>query len=197
MAKRKNNPNLLFRFLHSQKKQFSPRQFVFGIGLGLVMISLALYLNLYQRPTFAKVPDLKQDVKIPKKTFPPTVLEIPSLHLSLPIVQTYIDNNTWEISEEGISHLNTSKNPGSVGAIILYGHNTHNRLGGLPAIKLGDKIILSDSRNETFTYQVYETAIVWPYEVQILEPKNFEEVIIYTCTGIGDLQRFVAKAKRV
>jgi len=73
-----------------------------------------------------------------QKIFPiPTQLIIKKIGIDLPIEETAINNGVWQIGEKGASHLTISARPGEKGPIILYGHNTVDRLGPIRWLSKG------------------------------------------------------------
>jgi sortase A len=128
--------------------------------------------------------------------FLPKSLEISSIGVGLPIEQTAVIDNIWQISDDGISHLKNSSYPGRDGNIILYAHNTSDRLGRLYELKNGDRIEIQ-TKEKTFTYEVYEEKVVTPDNIEYLTSHDGETLTIYTCTGFADTKRLVVKAKRV
>ncbi len=125
----------------------------------------------------------------------PTFIAIKDNNIFLPIKETIIQNGVWEVSTDGASHLATSSRPGENGTIIIYGHNTLAEFGSIPYVSLGEPIIISASDGKTYTYIIKKTAVVDPTDVSILKNQQGETLILYTCYGFADLQRFVVVAK--
>lgn len=129
------------------------------------------------------------------RTSKPVEITIDSVDIELPIVETVIANNTWQIADNGISHLAQSARPGENGTIIMYGHNTDDRFGPIRWINLGDKITITTADTHTFTYIVTKIETVDPNNTKILTSQKGETLILYTCTGFADLQRYILIAK--
>lgn len=184
------------RFISYNLERFNTRTYIFGIGFGAVLLSLVIFFHTYKGPTFTNT-EIYATAQSPKLASKPISLIISSIGLEQQIYQTKITDGNWEISENGVSHLESSANPGDEGAIILYGHNTTDRLSRLKQVQLKDPIYVTNEQNEEFKYQVYDISIVWPNQTEVLEPTHKEELILYTCTGLGDIQRLVVKAKRI
>ncbi len=126
-----------------------------------------------------------------KKIANPTSIEIPSLKIVLPIIQSKIINNEWEATTEGVSYLIHSPVPGETGNSILYGHNWPNLLGKLPKIKIGEEIIITSEDNKKYKFDVHYTATVTPDQVSVLKQSQDKRITLYTCTGFLDSHRFV------
>ena len=161
------------------------------MGLLLIAIPLFFYLNEGVQLAF-----FTPKVPIVAKKFPaPTWISIPKVQMELPIVEEAISRGVWGIADNGISHLNTSANPQEEGPIILYGHNTNDRFGPIRWLSAGDTITLTAGGNKQFAYTVTQTLDVAPDKVSILLSQKGQTLILYTCDGFADLQRFVVIAK--
>jgi LPXTG-site transpeptidase (sortase) family protein len=130
-----------------------------------------------------------------KETANPTQIVIPKVGIDLPIEETVITNGIWQISAKGASHLAMSARPDQEGTIIMYGHNMNNRFGPIRWLTKGEKIELRTSDGKKHVYVVSETKKVAPDRMDIFEQKG-ETLILYTCDGFADLQRFVVIAKK-
>lgn len=164
----------------------------FLFGLLFILIPTFFYMNEGIQLAFftPKVPPTIA------KTLPqPTWISIPSVDMQLPVIEEAISNNVWGIADSGISHLNTSARPGESGPIILYGHNTNDRFGPIRWLSIGAKITLTAGGAKQHIYVVTQTMDVSPNQVSILLTQKGETLILYTCDGFADLQRFVVIAK--
>jgi LPXTG-site transpeptidase (sortase) family protein len=168
----------------------------FTAGFLFLAVFLALWINQeVQLAVFTpKVTPTKQIQA--KKYAIPTQLMIPKVHIDLPIEETAIAKGIWEISENGASHLAISARPGETGTIIMYGHNTNNRLGPIRWLSKGEKIQLKAADGKTYIYVITHTMQVASDKVDILNQKG-ETLVLYTCDGFADLQRFVVIAKKL
>lgn len=158
---------------------------------GLVLIALTLPYRLYQmrRYSFDSAPVAVTNTL----TAPATKIKIPRIKLDQPILEATIQNNIWQVSNDGISHLQTSANPKQEGGIILYGHNTNDRFGPIRWLENGDIIEITTTDNNIHKYSVSQILTVSPSQVDVLA-SDTEVLILYTCTGFLDSQRFVVKA---
>lgn len=185
MPKRKSKKSKTSRF-----KRFSIPQFLFLLGLILILTSFAINAHIENRLSFStSIPQAT-----PSSINKPTYIEIPDLSINLPVGETSVENNRWSIYKDGVSHVETSANPGASGNIIMYAHNTKDRFKKLPDIKKGQKIIVTTSDNGKKTYEVVSTHTVSPNDVELLHTTTAETLTIYTCTGFADSKRFVVRA---
>jgi LPXTG-site transpeptidase (sortase) family protein len=124
----------------------------------------------------------------------PSILTIPSLHITLPIYPSSINNGIWETTDRGVSYLKSTALPGEKGNSVLYGHNWPNILGNLHSVQPGDEISISFSSKKTKLFVVNFVTIVTSDQTHILSQTNDTRLTIYTCTGWFDSKRFVVTA---
>lgn len=164
------------------------------IGLCLILIGGMQSIQAYSRPSFEGEVSY---VYSSQGIYAPVAINIPNADIDLPIKKTFIENGRWEVSEKGVSHLATSSNLDVEGNVILYGHNTFDRLGHLHKLKVGDEIILKDSKGKNYSYVVATISIVDPTDIEKLSSYDGQTLSIYTCTGFADLKRLLIKAYRI
>lgn len=178
----------------AQKKRFrvSLPMIIFLIGTLFLAISLVYHTEQLINLTFYHQQLPPTNIH---RTSKPVEITIDSVDIDLPVVETVIANNTWQIADNGISHLSNSARPGEDGTIILYGHNTDDRFGPIRWMNIGDKIVLTTTDTKTYTYVVTNISTVDPNNTKILTSQKGDTLILYTCTGFADLQRYVLIAK--
>lgn len=159
---------------------------LFTFGILFISISLVWHFNQTIQLAFFT----PKVIPVEKTHAIPTQLIIKKIHMDLPIEQTAITNGVWQVSEY-VSHLTTSARPGEEGPIILYGHNTTERLGPIRWLSKGDTIEIKTADNKMHMYTIDETMTVAPHRLDIFTKRAGETLIIYTCDGFADLQRFV------
>jgi LPXTG-site transpeptidase (sortase) family protein len=160
-------------------------------GVIIILFSTSVYFAYKQNSLkFNSLPVPEEQ----KSTNPPTEIEIPSRKINLSVEQAFVEQNHWQISEKGVSHLSLSASPGQGGNIVMYGHNKKNIFGPLVGLKKGTKIVLTTKDGQKHTYLVADTFEADPNQVEILNPTNSEVLTLYTCTGFADSKRFVVKA---
>jgi len=179
----------------SPRSEFSQNAiFKILIIIGLLCMSIATQWQAHEKAkySFAKTAFAEKEAthRAPKPTF----VYIPSVQIALPVSETQIKHNIWEISKEGASHLTTSANPTESNTIILYSHNTNDRFGPIRWMKINDIIRITTENGLVHEYTVVETMTVKPTEVDVLSSHDNEMLILYTCDGFADRMRFVLKA---
>lgn len=162
---------------------------------GIIFLGTSLVWNLNQ--TIQLKFFTPKVIPIKKTHAIPTQLIIPRIFVDLPIEETAINNGVWQVGQTGASHLTISARPGEKGAIIMYGHNTTERLGPIRWVAKGDIIELKTADDKKYSYKISEILKVSPDRMDVLINQKNETLIIYTCDGFADLERFVVIAKPV
>lgn len=132
-----------------------------------------------------------------KEVAKPTELEsisIPAIDINLPISKTWIRDGNWEIKKDTVSHLQVDGPLREKGTIVLYAHNSPEMFGEISTLKKGVAIELVTKTKEIKKFRVSETEIVYPRQIEVLFEGPKDTLILYTCYGSFDSQRFVVKA---
>lgn len=86
------------------------------------------------------------------------------------------------------------------GNLSIAGHNNYDgtMFGKTKHLQKGDIVELTDLKNQTIQYEVYEIFVTDPNDVTILQTKDesIREVTLITCTN-GNRERLILKAKEV
>ncbi len=69
--------------------------------------------------------------------------------------------------------------------------------GPILSLKKGAEIKIEDEKGNVYKYEVKETKVVLPKNIEVLNPTQDETLTLYTCTGNFDLKRFVVIAKKI
>ncbi|WP_170834787.1 class D sortase [Natronincola peptidivorans] len=112
-------------------------------------------------------------------------IEIPRINLRLPILQG--TSNT--ALNRGAGHLTGTNLPGEIGNAAIAAHRGHSygRLfNRLDELEVGDIIIIYFN-NHNYQYTVYETKLVKPTEISVLNRNSRDRVLtLITCDPIFD-----------
>ena len=127
----------------------------------------------------------------------PFKLYIPKIAKILYVSDGYVVDNRWSISETGVSYLTSSAAPGQIGNSVIYGHNRNDILGYLPKVTTGDPVYVVLATGDYVKYEVAETKVIEPTQVEILDQTHDSRLTIYTCSGFLDTARFVVVAKQI
>lgn len=163
--------------------------------VSFVSFSLATFLTVRRFVSFRIDTQLLGTVQADtvKQTLP-IQLVIPDLRIDLPIIPARLENQTWQLTNQGVSLLQ-SPLTNSTG-LIIYGHNWKSLLGNLHEVKLGQTVSLQYSDGNIHNYRVETIMTVSPTRLDVLDFAEQDTVLIYTCTGFLDSQRLVVIARR-
>lgn len=179
----------------SGKSIFLWIKIVFFGGVLLFVISFFYNLHLHTRLSFSKsIPPAPIAVTYSRTSLPVNI-KINKLNIDLPIYETLIVDDTWEIAEDGTSHLAISGRPGENNTTILYGHNTNDRFGPIRWLTLGDSIEVKNKENIIYSYTITDIKEVNPDQTEILTSQKGETLLLYTCSGFADQKRYIIIAK--
>jgi sortase A len=164
----------------------------------------------------------------PKRTPIPVASSVPvDAPSNLPVLQANFENNSlkiekidvrapiaWEIEEDnilealigGVAQYKGTSLPGKGGNVFIVGHSSNyfwvksdynNIFALLDKLTPGDRIEVSkDDKN--YIYEVKETKVVAPNDVQVLENTTKETLTLMTCWPIGtSLKRMLVQSELV
>lgn len=125
---------------------------------------------------------------------PVAIMEIPSIKLKQPVV----DGITDDVIKYFLGRFPDSSMPGEVGNFAVAGHRVSDFTDAfinLYKVKEGDKVIVT-TRDGKYTYEVEESFIVEPEQVEVLENADYEKITLITCT-IGSKRRVIVTGRLV
>jgi len=164
----------------------------------LIILGAALIVYPVANKALATItPTIKQQVISTNTSSKPAKLYIPKLTKILYISNGQVVGDRWAISETGVSYLVSSALPGQTGNSVIYGHNRNDILGYLPKVTSGDPVYVVLANGDYVKYEVAETKVIQPSQVEILNQSQDSRLTIYTWTGFLDTARFVVVAKKV
>jgi hypothetical protein len=174
-----------------RKSRLTSRFPVFLIIMGIALLSLwGLHRYLYSRSLSLSDALLASYSQEPnRRAVPIHITVIPPAGegrntIRLQIVEAGKAEGAWTVSPTKANHVHGSAVPGEAGNIVIYGHNS--RPGDMVNIYAGD--------GSLHTYKISDIHIVDPSETALLSPTKTEVLTLYTCTGLLDSLRFVARA---
>lgn len=162
---------------------------------GLILLGVGFYQGYYLKRvlSFAPIPEYVL-AGYHTHSLPMDII-IPKMSLTLPVKQTRIVNGIWEVSDNSANHLLASAVPGDKGNIVIYGHNTAHILGSLKYLRPGDILIIKTEDEKNHEYKIWETKIITPNDTSDVQPKNYEMLTLFTCSGFLDTKRLVIHAE--
>lgn len=125
---------------------------------------------------------------------PIAILEIPSIKLKQPVVEGITD----DVIQYFLGKFPESVMPGEVGNFSVAGHRVSDFTDAfinLYKVKAGDEVIVRTTKGK-YTYEVDDSFIVEPEQVEVLEGADYEKITLITCT-IGSKKRVVVTGKLV
>lgn len=125
---------------------------------------------------------------------PIAIMEIPSIKLKQPVVEGI----TEDVIKYFLGKFPESTMPGEVGNFAVAGHRVSDFTDAfinLYKVKPGDNVIVT-TKDGKYTYEVEESFIVEPEQVEILENADYEKITLITCT-IGSKRRVIVTGKLI
>ena len=144
----------------------------------------------------AKNPDSSEPVSLePINGYTPVaIMEIPSIKLKQPVV----DGITEGVIKYFLGRFPESAMPGQVGNFAVAGHRVSDYTDAfinLYKVKVGDEVIVT-TKDGRYTYEVDNSFIVDPDQVEVLEEADYEKMTLVTCT-IGSKRRVIVTGKLI
>ena len=125
---------------------------------------------------------------------PVAIMEIPSIKLKQPV----FDGITEDVIKYFLGRFPESAMPGEVGNFAVAGHRVSDFTDAfinLYKVKVGDEVIVT-TKDGRFTYEVDNSFIVDPDQVEVLDDADYEKMTLITCT-IGSKRRVVVTGKLI
>lgn len=151
--------------------------------------------NNPQTNPFHPDPSFLQEQNIAVDKLPTRIL-IPSLNIDLEVTPSKVVKGYWEISEKTASFGLGSTIPGEVGNTVIFAHARDGLFLPLRKIKKDVHVYLL-TKYGWYSYQVKDTKLVKPTEIEVIAPTSDEILTLYTCSGFADTKRLIVKAKRI
>lgn len=123
------------------------------------------------------------------------IIEIPKINIKYPI----IDHTNEETMKVSITKF-WGPQANEIGNYTVAGHNNKDgtMFGKTKYLQIGDKIKLTNLKNETIEYEVFKIYSIDPDDVSCVESveSRTREVTLITCTN-GHKNRLVTKARQI
>lgn len=194
--------------------------------LGLLQKGEDMFEDMLPETEDKELLDLSKDFDEQKKQIPDldlavsppdTRIIIPRINQNVPVVTVQTDaivKHDWdrleqEIQEalrDGIVHYPGTATPGEVGNVVLTGHSSYfpwdpgrfkDVFALLHDVQVGDKIYIYHNQ-ERFAYEVSNTEVVLPNQVEVLTQAGDDRLTLITCTPVGtNLKRLIVFAQPI
>ena len=125
---------------------------------------------------------------------PIAIMEIPSIRLKQPVVEGV----TEDVIKYFLGKFPESAMPGEVGNFSVAGHRVSDFTDAfinLYKVKPRDKVIVT-TKSGKYTYEVDESFIVEPEQVEVLDTADYEKITLITCT-IGSKRRVIVTGRLI
>lgn len=125
---------------------------------------------------------------------PVAIMEIPSIKLKQPVV----DGITEDVIKYFLGRFPDLAMPGEVGNFAVAGHRVSDFTDAfinLYKVKVGDEVIVT-TKDGRYTYEVDNSFIVEPDQVEVLDDADYEKMTLITCT-IGSKRRVIVTGKLI
>ena len=123
------------------------------------------------------------------------IIEIPKINIKYPI----IDHTNEETMKVSITKF-WGPQANEIGNYTVAGHNNKDgtMFGKTKYLQIGDKIRLTNLKNETIEYEIFKIYSIDPDDVSCVESveNGTREITLITCTN-GHKNRLVTKARQI
>jgi sortase (surface protein transpeptidase) len=122
----------------------------------------------------------------------PTRLDIPSLKISLSIINGYYDSakQTWTLTNDAAQYATITPEPNSAGGnTFMYGHDINRIFGRLAQIQVGQQAIIYTDNGHIFSYTFTGARETNPYDDSLFGYKGAPILTLQTCSGIFSQNR--------
>ena len=123
------------------------------------------------------------------------IIEIPKINIKYPI----IDHTNEETMKVSITKF-WGPQANEIGNYTVAGHNNKDgtMFGKTKYLQIGDKIKLTNLKNETIEYEIFKIYSIDPDDVSCVESveNGTREITLITCTN-GHKKRLVTKARQI
>jgi LPXTG-site transpeptidase (sortase) family protein len=185
-------------------KKYFKKSLYYYFGNLLILISLCGFIALYFPILRLYFFPPHQAAYLPQSNG--YAISVPKISASakiIPHVDPWNEDQYTKALQQGVAQAKGTALPGQKGTIFLFAHSSgppweqtyYNTLFlRLGELRPGDKIYLYHGQHR-YTYQVMDKKVVWPNQVQYLQNKGKNQLILQTCTPIGtSLQRLLVFA---
>jgi len=191
-----------------RRKKTTPRRLsTLFIVIGVVLIAVPQIFKKpivnKANPTKVQVQEIKTDngpIKIDEKLLseqepaqPPLRIVMPKYNIDLSVVEAPVINGVWETSETTASHGIGSASPGQIGNTVVFAHARAGLFLPIRDIQK-DEIIYVLTKDRWYRYQVSDSKLVNPDQVEVISQTVDEKLTLFTCSGFLDSKRLVVTA---
>jgi LPXTG-site transpeptidase (sortase) family protein len=170
-------------------------QLIIGVTVGIAFLALGLFLwqirdeNSLVNSAPGGVSNNVQATAPKQATISghPNHLDIPSLNMSLPIIDGVYNQKTkeWTLTLNKVQYATITPPPNNYsGNTFIYGHYRPEVFARLHTIKPNSLAIITTDNNHKFTYQLTNIVVTNPGDDTLFTYSGPPELTIQTCTGL-------------
>ena len=123
----------------------------------------------------------------------PVRIVITDLDIDLEVIKSNIVEGYWEVPEDTAAWGDGSGYPGSDGNQVIFAHAKEGLFLNLQDATEGMRIYVLTNDN-WHEYYVDGLKEVYPNQVEVVAPTDFERLTLYTCSGYKDSKRLIITA---
>jgi len=160
---------------------------------GSVVVLPAVYFDYSHKGTAsgsslvdASTKSMKPESNTLLVTGHPSNISIPSVSISLPVVDGYYDSKSsnWTLTDDKAQYATPTVEPNNIsGNTFIYGHALTVVFGRLTLIKPGAEVFIRTDNNYTFKYKFVETYATQPADTSVLSYQGPPILTLQTCSG--------------
>jgi LPXTG-site transpeptidase (sortase) family protein len=162
-----------------------------AIGIVLILAGLFMWHIRTNFEAVNSVPNVASTVKAsaPKAATisgEPNHIDIPSLDMSLPVINGYYSPSTqqWTLTLSDVQYATITPPPNNAsGNTYLYGHYRPEVFARLHLIQIGSDAVITTTNGHTFTYQLESVRTTVPTDDSLFKYQGPPILTVQTCTG--------------
>jgi LPXTG-site transpeptidase (sortase) family protein len=144
----------------------------------------------------------KQNTSIQSIHGNPIEIDIPSLNISVPVINGTYDSKThnWTLTRSNAQYLTDTALPNNLsGNTFIYGHYRPEVFASLHRIQPDAEAIVKTSNGHTFYYMLATTFVTKPSDLSVLAPSVKPILTLQTCSGFEfqNRQMFIFNFEKV
>jgi sortase A len=172
------------------------------------LLSAKIEYYLYEKHKNTAMQDSQVVAKPVDKNAPPKII-INSINVNAPVIydQTTVNEyNFLQALHNGVVHYPNTAFPGQVGNMVIFGHSSGQWWAPgdykfvftlLDKVKLND-LIFVEYQGTRYIYRVYNTEVVSPTDLSVLNQGSRNILTLITCTPVGtSTNRLIVRAQQI
>ncbi len=181
---------------------------VFGFFNSGLITGYVAYYFYSRHATAQNIPDSVAATYNVDKNAPPRI-RINKINVTAPVLFDQTTVNEWAFLRDlrhGVVHYPGTAVPGQTGNVVIFGHSSGQWWAPgdykfvftlLNKLVYGDRIFI-DYKGTRYIYKIYNTKIVLPNDLSVLNQTGSHMLTLMTCTPVGtSAKRLIIQAQQV